>query len=317
MRLEVELQSVQWQFRYPFRIAHGMRTHTDAVVLKLSRGGHSGYGEATLPPYLPDTQQSTFAFLEQLPYNKCEGAIQPGQWVQLLTANSQGFFPAKAALDMALWQLKAAEEHTTIRNLLGITTPDTAWRSFTISICDRYEMKDRLQFGHEQGFDFFKLKLNGTSDRQMLNDFRSLSNAPFAVDVNQGWNNLQKAIEFSNELKAAGAVLIEQPFTKTDREWSRRLRDVVGLPVIADEACQQLTDLTEIAGYFSGVNIKLQKCGGLTQAFEMLKVARPLGLKVLIGCMSESHIGCDAAATLSPWCDWNDLDGPFLITNNP
>ncbi|MFN8277908.1 MAG: enolase C-terminal domain-like protein [Chitinophagales bacterium] len=303
------------QFRFPFRIAHGMRTHTDVVMVTVQYEGFTGKGEATLPPYLPANINSTIAYFEQLPFHNLQAALEAPLLQQpLLEADTPAtLLPAIAALDMAIWHIRAQRSGITVRHLLQLPEEDTALKSYTLAVCDRAEMEARLEHGRSLGFSFFKLKFDGVHDEQLLRDFSMLSDAPFAVDVNQGWKEVGYAKAMATKIADAGGVLIEQPFAKEDREMTRQLSEACSLPIIADEALQRLSDLPSVADAFSGVNVKLQKCGGITEAYHILQQARQKGLKTLMGCMSESRIGCEAAAALLPLCDWNDLDGQWLL----
>jgi L-alanine-DL-glutamate epimerase-like enolase superfamily enzyme len=225
--------------------------------------------------------------------------------------------PALAAMDMALWLLKAKLENTSIHTLLGMSAKNETQRTYTISHCDKAEMAERIATGRSYGIDMFKLKLNGKDDRQMLHDFQSLSSAAFAIDANQSWTDVEQSIQFAGELEREGCLLIEQPFQRDSVEMSRRLKNAISIPVIADESCQNIADIDIVKESFSGINVKLQKCGGISPAYKMIKQARSNGLKVLIGCMSESIIGCSAGEVLAPLCDWNDLDGSYLVKEVP
>ena len=228
--------------------------------------------------------------------------------------------PAYAAIEMALWELKAKTEKTTVRNLLGITESNESISFYTIPICDKVEMSERLSYGISKGFDHFKLKLDGKTDRQMVADFRALSSAPFAVDVNQAWGDKDYDSAFIHHLEANGCLFIEQPFDKDDFAMTAVLMMESNLDLIADEACQGLDDLEKTRKTFyggGGVNVKLQKCGGISNGFKMLKRLREIGMSTLIGCMSESAIGCGAAEHLAPLSDWNDLDGKYLVKEVP
>lgn len=313
--MKITLHPYRLEFIFPFRIAHGIRTHTDAVFVELELDGVTAFGEATLPPYLPYTQESTIGCLKQAALPDIGGGYTTPQVLAALPPGIEP--PALAALDMALWTLEAKLKHTTVANLLGITIPDNAIRTYTIAVCDKAEMKDRIAFGKEKGFSTFKLKLNGKDDERMVADFRSLSDAPFAIDANQAWTMMEQAARLSNLLAANGCILIEQPFHKDDSQHTQKLRELTTLPIIADEACQGINDLDRLAGAFSGINIKLQKCGGLWAAKAMAEKAQAKDLKLLIGCMSESSIGCTAAGALSPLCQWNDLDGLYLVKEVP
>lgn len=293
-----------------------MRTHTDAVLVKAEYKGFSGIGEATLPPYLPDTVESVSSFLQNLEIGIESDILLPSRIFDDLDNRFPGNMPAKAALDMALWNLKSAMEGKTIAELMGVSASKIVPHTYTIGICSKEEMRIRFAFAREHGFTFFKLKLDGKQDRDILDNFKALTDLPFAVDANQGWTDLESSIAFARELEQQGCVLIEQPFVKSDLALSKALRDTISIPLIADEACQRLTDLEKLKDSFDGINIKLQKCGGITEAMRMITQARELGLQVLLGCMSESSIGCNAAEHIAPLCDWADLDGPWLIEND-
>lgn len=316
--MNLTLHPYRLEFVFPFRIAHGMRTHTDTVFVELELDGVHAFGEATLPPYLPYSQASTMEYLSQVDLSRVSWPFDTRQVLsQIKTQHRSIEPPALAALDMALWTLEAKKKETTISSLLGINKHDTAIRTYTISVCDKVEMAERIAYGKERGFHTFKLKLNGVDDRQMLSDFRSLSDAPFAVDANQSWTDLNESIVLGSELLSLGCILIEQPFHRDDIAKTLQLKNAVGLPIIADEAVQGLMDIGRIEKAFSGINVKLQKCGGISEANKIMTYARALRLKTLIGCMSESTIGCDAAETLSPICEWNDLDGRYLVKEVP
>ncbi len=320
-KINITYKSAKLKFRFPFKIAHGMRTHTDVVLVCAECNGLRGYGEATLPPYLPDTVESVISFLnnneiQELSFPADEGSFFAEKIFDVIDAEYAGNMPAKAALDMALWQLQAQMQNKTLAELLGVKSNKDVPHTYTIGIGTRPQMREKIDFAIANGFICFKLKMNGENDENILNDYLALCSQPFAIDANQGWKDLQEAINFSLMLQKHGCILIEQPFEKYDTEKSNTLKDALAIPLIADEACQRLVDIEKIKKSFSGINIKLQKCGGITEAMRMIEKANSLGLKTLIGCMSESSIGCNAAEALSPLCNWADLDGPWLIEND-
>ena len=315
--MKIKLHPYRLEFLFPFRIAHGIRTHTDALFIELELDGVTAFGEATFPPYLPFTAQQAMDALRAITLTEMvdsQGIIDPSI---SLSAYRHIPPPALAALDMALWTLKAKLEATNIRSLLGITEAFSPPRSYTISMCDKAEMSQRISAGRALGYELFKLKLNGSDDRQMLDDFRSMASGPFAIDANQSWTISEDTVAFAQQLERQGCVLIEQPFGKDDLADALTLKQAIHIPVIADESCQIPGDEERMVPYFSGINIKLQKCGGISPAFQMIQNAKAQGMKILIGCMSESIIGCSAGEVLSPLCDWNDLDGAALIKEVP
>jgi L-alanine-DL-glutamate epimerase-like enolase superfamily enzyme len=310
--LEVVAKPYQLHFRFPFRIAHGIRTGTDALLVRVKHDQRIGYGEASFPPYLLPTQQSSMQFFAHPLVNALSAQQTPEAIFDQLNAAITGEMPAKAALDMALWQLHSADPAKYLgENKKKSDTPHT----YTLGISSAEEMAQKMEFALSCGYTFFKLKLNGKEDRELVSHFRKLSQAPFAVDANQAWTNLDAAKRTADFLETQGAVLIEQPFSAEDLENSAKLKVHTSLPIVADESCQLEGDVAKLSEAFSGINIKLHKCGGLTPAVRMMQKAKELDMKVLIGCMSEGPIGCAAGELIAPWADWADLDG--VVLNQP
>ena len=218
---------------------------------------------------------------------------------------------------MALWDLKAQVESKTIGELLRIEQSEFPLATYTIGVSSFDEMKLKVEEGTQFGFKLFKIKLNGETDEEQIRNFKRLSNKKFAVDVNQGWKTVKEATEKISWLKEEGCFLVEQPLHKNAIDEMKLLKQKSVLPLYADESCQRLSDIEKLKDCFDGINIKLMKCGGVTEAHQMILKARELEMKVLIGCMSESSVGCTAAAHLTLLADYADLDGPYLISNDP
>ncbi len=303
-------------FRHPFRIAHGIRLSTDVVYLRAECVNAVGFGEATLPPYLGVSTAEVLEFFKLPVINEIEFPFSPNDVLINIDRQIPGMMPAKAALDMALWSLLSQLDKKSFPELFDVKTNERVPHSFTIGVCDEVEFSEKIQFARSVGFDFFKLKFDGVHDRQMIEMYTKMEQATFAIDVNQAWSDAEEMFGFVDELARLGCVLIEQPFHRDDLEQTALLRQHTNIPVIADEACQRIFDIPRIQESFDGINIKLQKCGGLSEARRMITDARSRDLKVLIGCMSESSVGCNAAEVLSPLCNWADLDGPWLIRND-
>jgi L-alanine-DL-glutamate epimerase-like enolase superfamily enzyme len=151
----------------------------------------------------------------------------------------------------------------------------------------------------------------------MVEVIRSMTSKPLCVDVNQGWKDRARALEMSHWLKEKGVLFLEQPMPKEMKDDIAWLTQNSPLPVIGDEAVQNVNDILNNRDVYSGINIKLMKCGGLNAAMKMINVARAFGMKVMIGCMTETSCAVTAAAQLSPLADWCDLDGNLLISNDP
>lgn len=313
--MRISLHPYKLQFKYPFKIAHGVRTYTDVVYVKIEHTGFTGWGEATLPPYLPETQQSVTEFINAFAVGLSNDS--PDEWAEKLLQDTSGNSAAKAGLDMALWDIKAQMASVTVKDLLAINVNSFPLGTYTIGVSSAGELKEKVTAATQAGFKLFKLKLTGENDEEVVTSFRALTDTPFAVDVNQGWIDVKEAISKAKFLKKQGCVFIEQPFNKDALAESKELKKANILPVYADESCQNLSDIDRLKDSFDGINIKLMKCGGITQARKMITLAREFKLKVLIGCMSESSVGCTAAAQLTPLADYADLDGPYLIANDP
>jgi L-alanine-DL-glutamate epimerase-like enolase superfamily enzyme len=150
----------------------------------------------------------------------------------------------------------------------------------------------------------------------MIQTIRSVTDVPLAVDVNQGWKDREKALEMIFWLKEMGVVMVEQPLPKEQVDDMAWLTSKSPLPIFGDEAVQRLPDVAKAVGVYHGINIKLMKCTGMREAFVMAKTAKSLGMKVMIGCMTETSCAVSAAAQLSPLATFADLDGNLLITND-
>jgi L-alanine-DL-glutamate epimerase-like enolase superfamily enzyme len=300
------------QFKRVFRIAAGARTGTDVVYVELEQDGQIGYGEAALPPYLPETVETVTQYLASvaLPNSILDASLR-----DIITALPPNNHAAKAALDIALHDLHGKLTGQTAAQMLDITHPHDCLSTFTLGISDRETMQAALE--DSAPFRLIKLKLDGINDRQLVTDLLSLTNRPFCVDVNQGWTDLAYAQEMSHWLHEKGCFLIEQPTPKADLDLMARLTEQSPIPIIADEAVWTMPDLDKVKKACHGINIKLMKTGGLLEAKQMIDQARKFDMKILVGCMSESSCGVTAASHLAGLCDWADLDGPYLIANDP
>ncbi|MEN9640198.1 MAG: hypothetical protein RLZZ262_2067 [Bacteroidota bacterium] len=315
MTIQPKLDSVAEQliFKYPFRISHGVRTRTDVVLIKLSADGLFGLGEATLPPYLPWKIEDVLALFREVQVS-IKMTVPHPTWA----ASDPRIFscpPATAAIDMAVWNLTSAIRETSLEKLVGYPKHEIP-HTFTLGISDKKEMAEKMDYARSEGFTLFKLKMDALHSHSMFENFRALSDAPFAVDANQGWHYNTETTAFAQLLAKNGCILLEQPFEKTDHNAHRKLRETLNIPVIADESIQNLSDLEQWFDCYDGINIKLQKCGGITAAIQIIEKAQELKKELLIGCMSESSIGCGSAEALVSRAQWADLDGPWLISNN-
>lgn len=301
-------------FKYPFKIAHTERSHTDCVFVKIEHNGEYGLGECVFVPYYPESL-STFkrlVSLLELPEEISYDNIRP--FIHQLKQDHPTQRFSIAAIDTALHNLCEKLSGISIKDHYQIPTNEKQ-TSFTIGICDKATMEKKL--ADFPDMSYYKLKVDQKCIKQMTDDFRSLSDKPFVVDANQGFFDKEEALSWCFRLKELGVEYIEQPYHRNDIDSHVWLKELSPIPIIADESFQKLSDFKSIVNGFDGVNIKLMKMGGLTDALTAIQLAQKMDLKIIIGCMSESSIAINAAWNLTHQADWVDLDGAMLLTNDP
>jgi L-alanine-DL-glutamate epimerase-like enolase superfamily enzyme len=234
------------------------------------------------------------------------------QYIQNLAPGNTAI---KAAFDMALYDLSGKISERRILDVYGNSDSRSIPTSFTIGIDSLDNMMREAAAAKE--FHALKIKLNGKSDLEVVTALSSLSNQRIYVDANQAWDDIVYALEVASEFESLRVDFIEQPFRLGKWDDVGRLKEHTSIPIIADEDFQTMKDLEKISAVYNGINIKLMKCGGLSQAMLILQKARERGLKILLGCMSESSVAISAAAQIARLADWCDLDGNLMIKNDP
>lgn len=303
------------QLNHTFTISGFSRTTTPVVLIKIEYDGLIGYGEASLPPYLGETQATVTDFLKKVDLSGFTDPSHIEEIMLYLDDIADGNTAAKAAVDIALHDLTGKIEGAPWYKLLGLdryNVPDT---TFTIGIDndDVVREKTREALGR---FNILKVKVGGADDRRMIQAIRSVTDLPLAVDANQGWKDMHQALDMIIWLKENGVVMVEQPMPKGDLDNIARLTELSPLPIFADESIQRLSDVERIKGVFTGINIKLMKCTGMHEAWKMRNLAHKIGMKVMIGCMTETSCAISAASQLYAGMDFADLDGALLIGND-
>jgi L-Ala-D/L-Glu epimerase len=202
-----------------------------------------------------------------------------------------------------------------IYSMFGLDPKDAPATTFSIGI-DTPEIT-RQKTLEAADYPILKVKVGLATDEPTIEAVRSVTKKPLRVDANEGWKDKEEAVRKINWLEKMGVEFIEQPLPAEMLEEARWVRSKVHIPVIADEACQRATDIPKLKESFDGVNVKLDKSGGILEAYRMLEIAKALGMKTMLGCMISSSVSVTAAAHLSPLVDWADLDGNLLISNDP
>lgn len=312
--MELRIHTFQLPLRHTFSIAHGSRNTTPSLIVELSANGQSGFGEATEIRYygisLDEMVQQLEALrpvVESLPLESPEIL-----WDQLQPHLAAAPF-LLCALDQALHDLFGKIHGMPVYELWGLEQSTTPRSNYTIGIASIEEMAAKMA---EQPWPLYKIKLGTDHDLEIIEALRAKTDAVFRIDANTAWT-AEQTIAYAPKLKALGVEFIEQPLKTDDWEGMKRVYAECELPVIADESCHSEADIARCYGFFHGVNIKLMKCGGLTPARRMAEHARGLGLKVMVGCMTESSVGVSAIAQLLPLLDYVDMDGALLLKEDP
>jgi L-Ala-D/L-Glu epimerase len=303
------------QLKHAFTLSTSSRTTTPVMLTEIEYDGITGYGEASMPPYLGESHESVSKFLSLLNLSQFNDPFLLIDILEYVDGIMPGNYAARASVDIALHDLIGKLVGEPFYRLFGLNPSKAPLTSFTIGL-DSPEII-RQKVAEALPYKVLKVKLGGDNDRKMVEVIRSLTDKPLCVDVNQGWKDRNYALEMAGWLKEKGVIFLEQPMPKEMRDDIAWLTQKSPLPVIGDEAIQNISDLLNNKDVYSGVNIKLMKCGGLNAAMKMINVARAFGMKVMIGCMTETSCAVSAAAQLSPLADWCDLDGNLLISNDP
>lgn len=314
-KMEMKFFPYELKLRHVFTVATYSRTTTPDVQVEISYDGVTGYGEASMPQYLGQTVQSVTAFLQKVDLSQFSDPFQLEDILAYVDSLSPGDTAAKAAVDIALHDLVGKLLGAPWYKIWGLNKYKAPSTTFTIGIDTADVVKQKTKECANQ-FNILKVKLGRENDKEMIETIRSVTDLPIAVDINQGWKDKEKAIDEIFWLKEHGIVMVEQPMPKEMIDDIAWLTEKSPLPIFADEAIQRLKDIKNIEGAYTGINIKLMKCTGMHEAWKMLNYARAIGMKVMVGCMTETSCAVSAAAQLSPAVDFADLDGNLLISND-
>jgi L-alanine-DL-glutamate epimerase-like enolase superfamily enzyme len=312
--LNLSFQPYTLKLKHTFSVSSFSRNETPVVLTEIEYEGKVGYGEASLPQYLGETQESVMNFLSKIDFSQFEDPLDRENILYYVDNIEDGNNAAKASVDIALHDLIGKLLNIPLFKYLGLTKPVNAYTSYTIGINNKEIIKTRLP--EAKDYKYLKIKLGTENDKEIIDAIRSVTNKPLYIDVNQGWSNRQEALELIQWLGEKNVILIEQPLPKDNIDDIAWLSEKSPLPIIADESVKRLKDIDKVKDIYSGINIKLMKSTGLREALLMINKARDFGLKIMLGCMTETSCAVSAAAHLSSLADWIDLDGPLLISND-
>lgn len=313
-RMKLSFEPYELKLRHSFNLAKYSRTTTPDVQVKIELDGLVGYGEASMPPYLGESVDSVSAFLSKLDLSQFSDPFRIEDIHEYMESIAPDNRAAKASVDIALHDLLGKIMGQPWYKIWGLnpdTAPDT---SFTIGI-DKADVV-RKKVDEAAPYNVLKVKMGLDNDKELVEIIREKTDRPICVDANQGWDSKEKALEMCYWLAERNCLFVEQPMAKEKIDETAWLRERSPLPIIADEFLQRLPDVRRASQAYDGINIKLMKSTGMHEAYKMAVLAKALGMKVMLGCMTETSCAVTAAAQLSPMVDWADLDGNLLIAND-
>lgn len=304
------IRSYKLQLKHPFTISRGTRTEIPSMIVELQENGFSGFGEATANPYYnTSVEQFEKELTEKREIIEITSTKTPEEYWDYLLPHFKNNLFLLCALDEAYTDLFTKMKGVKLYDYWGFELKNLPQSNYTIGIDSIENMVAKMK---ETPWPIYKIKLGTKNDIEIVAELRKHTNAIFRIDANCGWN-VNETIKNSIELQKLGVEFIEQPLPATNWKGAKIVFNNSYLPIIADESCQIETDIEKCYDHFHGVNIKLMKCGGLTPAKRMLEKAKLLGLKTMVGCMTESSVGISAIAHLTPLLDYVDMDGALLL----
>jgi L-alanine-DL-glutamate epimerase-like enolase superfamily enzyme len=312
--MNLHVQGLDLPLKHRFTIAHQSREVQETLIVRLEEDGLFGLGESTTNPFYGITLDNMREALE-----KFKPVLLGGKWntpAELWELGKEVFRDnpfAQCALDQAAWDLYTKKQGKKLYEYLDLNPQRIPTTNFTIGIDTVEKMCAKLR---EVNWPIYKIKLGTDQDLEIVRELRKNTNSIFRVDANCAWT-VDQAISYSEELALLGVEFIEQPLAKDNLEGMREVFAHSKLPLIADESCISEADVDKCQGRFHGVNIKLVKAGGITPALRMIQQAKALGMKTMVGCMTESSVGISAIAHIAPLLDYVDMDGAMLLAKDP
>ena len=324
MAFTLRTEVLHLPFRDPFKIARNEDSEASQTVLvQLEQDGLSGLGECFPVPYYGETVATTEAVLPllvgaleelgPLPSEQAEVLVWLERSASLMTDVLGNHGGAKLGVDAALHDLAGKALGLPVWQLIG-TSDRLPPTDYSLGIDDPATVAERAK--RVAHFPALKIKVGGPSDIETLEAVRAVFGGPLRVDANTGWQP-EQAAALIPELERLGVELVEQPFKARMLPELRWLKERSSLPIMADESAIFEDDLPMLEGVVDGVVVKLAKCGGIGPALRMIRRARAMGMKLMLGCMVESSVGVASAAMVASEVDWLDLDGNLLLADDP
>jgi L-Ala-D/L-Glu epimerase len=290
--------------------------YRDTLQVAYARDGITGHGEgAPIVRYHEDAESARKAVESVRALLLAANPMQFSKVMAEVFHQVSGEWAGKAAIDIALMDWVGQKLGIPLYTYFGLDPKDAPLTTFSIGIDTPEITKQKTREAGD--YPVLKVKVGLDTDEPTIEAIRSVTKKPLRVDANEGWKNKEEAVRKINWLEKQGVEFIEQPMPAEMIEETKWVRARVHLPIIADEACQHASDIPKLKEAYDGVNVKLDKSGGMLEGYRMIQIAKSLGMKTMLGCMISSSVSVTAAAHLSPLVDFADLDGNLLISNDP
>jgi L-alanine-DL-glutamate epimerase-like enolase superfamily enzyme len=315
--VNVSIRTVELHLAVPFAISRATHTTKRIVLVELTEAERVSRGEGVPDAFFGESPESV-----EREIRRAIGALSEDPLdVTGVVARLGALFPhggaACCAIDVLAHDRASQAAGVTLRDFLGLAAGEPPPTSFTIGIAEPSLMAERAAKAAANGFTVLKIKLGHGDDVPALTAIRERFSGTIRVDPNAAWT-ADEALARIAKLVPFDLEFVEQPIDPKDIEGLRRVREGSPLPIVADEAAVRASDVARLIGACDGINVKLQKCGGVAAARAMIAAAHDGGLKVMLGCRAaETSVAIAAAAHLAPAVEWADLDGNLLITDDP
>ncbi len=313
-RLETAIMRVN--LKHTWTTTMSSSQYRDTLYVRYTRDGITGHGEGAPIVRYKESAESARKAVESI-RDLLVGA-NPWQFEKIMREvfeRVKGEYAGKAAIDIALMDWVGQKLGVPLYRYFGLDPKDTPLTTFSIGIDTPEITKEKVR--EAAAYPILKVKVGLDTDEATINAIRAVTDKPLRVDANEGWKTREEAARKIDWLATKGVEFVEQPMAANRLDDMRWVKQRVSLPLIADESAERASDIPKLVGIFDGINVKLDKAGGILEAYKQIQIAKALGFKTMLGCMVSTSVSVTAAAHLSPLVNYADLDGNLLISNDP
>ena len=312
--MRIDIKKYGLKLTHKFRIARETQTICYNLFLKMNINGLTGYGESAPTAYYNENIDTMCEAVDSI-YDISEPNLEnPDTFFEELEKLYPNYPSLRAGIEMAVYDIIGKLKNKSVCELFGLDSSRTPLTSFTIGI-DKPELL-KMKFEEAEKYPVIKIKMGSEFDYEIINFLKNIKDKKIRIDANEGWKR-EEAVKKMELLKEIGVEFVEQPLKKQDLEGILWLKERVDMKLFTDENVKTSQDINNIKDIYDGINIKLMKCGGLSEAKKMIDIAHSYNIEVMLGCMIESSLAITAASQISPSVEYADLDGNLLISNDP